>query len=247
LAPDIQAAYDRDGNNIDFPVKAGQLVGRIGGQTLDFAVWDTDKPLTGFVVPEHYKVESWKLYTVDPLEYYTDDIKTQALAKYLRTPEPRSGKIDYDIDGKLQGNWFQIGTDGYGGTTGGTGGEYWKSHLAIAPEHLDPTRFVISIGNWQPEASQFTTKTNSPDPATVDVGTGLVKYDLTQINYRTGGTYWDRVSLPSSPITVEPGPSVLGCFLVQMTGDRELKAEVFKNTSCNSITEFTAAAVQYTR
>jgi hypothetical protein len=95
LAPDIKAEYDKkvkDGNaSLDIAVKAGQLVGRIGGQTLDFAVWDTEKPLTGFIVPDHYQAEEWKLYTADPLDYYTPDLKALALSRYVRTAEPISG------------------------------------------------------------------------------------------------------------------------------------------------------------
>jgi len=81
LAPDLKAEYDRvkDPNGyagaIDFKVKAGQVIGKIGGQTLDFAVWDTKKPLTGFITPELYRAESWKLYTANPYDYMTDDLK----------------------------------------------------------------------------------------------------------------------------------------------------------------------------
>lgn len=66
LAPDIKAEYDKKKNAsgyavVDIPVKAGQLIGKIGGQTLDFAVWDTTKPLTGFVNPASYVGERWKI------------------------------------------------------------------------------------------------------------------------------------------------------------------------------------------
>lgn len=49
--------------SLAIPVKKGQLIGKIGKQTLDFAVWDTTKPLSGFVVPKHYGSEPWKIYT----------------------------------------------------------------------------------------------------------------------------------------------------------------------------------------
>ena len=56
-------------------MKEGQLIGKIGKQTLDFAVWDTEKPLSGFVIPEHYEREPWKIYTANPFDYFTDEIK----------------------------------------------------------------------------------------------------------------------------------------------------------------------------
>lgn len=106
LAPDIKAVYDRsDRGRVDIRVKSGQLVGRIGGQTLDFAVWNTEKPLSGFIVPDHYKAEPWKIFTADPPDYYAPDLKALVLSRSVRTDEPLSGRIDYDVDGRLIGNW----------------------------------------------------------------------------------------------------------------------------------------------
>ncbi len=118
LLTSVQTGINQKSLPLD--VKAGDLIGRIGGQTLDFAVWDTTQTLKGFIVPEHYDAEPWKIYTVDPLDYYTDELRAMILSKYVRTAEPRSGKIDYDIDGKLIGNWFEEGTYGYGGKEGFT-------------------------------------------------------------------------------------------------------------------------------
>ncbi len=248
LAPDILAVYQAQGNAIDLPVSAGQLIGKIGGQTLDFAVWDTEKPLTGFIAPEHYSAETWKLYTADPLEYYTDAVKAQALQKYIRTAEPRSGKVDFDVDGTLIGNWFQQGTNGYNGLVGEGNGDYWVGHLAIAPYFLDPTHFLVSIGNWPGGAAQFATQENAPDPATVTPGTGLVKYSLVQWrDFKANGQQWDGMSYPNAKLTLHPLKDVQGCILLQMIGTRTLKAEAFKGKFCANVRAFTAAAVMYER
>jgi hypothetical protein len=247
LALDLAAAYASDGNMVNYPVHAGDVIGKIGGQTLDFAVWDTDKPLTGFIVPEHYDGEAWKRYTADPLDYYTDEVKTAALEKYLRVAEPRSGKIDYDVDGMLIGNWFLQNADGTtNGYAGGATEEYWDTHLSFAPDYLDPAGFGISIGNWPGGAAQFAEKDNAPDPAAVGVETGLVKYDLVQANYKVGDAFWDRATL-QQPIALAPGDSVLGCMLVQLTDTRVLKAEAFKDTVCAAVGGFDAAALTYVR
>lgn len=248
LAPDLKAAYDSQGNNIDFTVKSGQLIGYIGGQTLDFAVWDTDSNLTGFVVPDHYTGESWKIHTVDPLDYETDEVQAASLALYARAVEPRSGKIDYDIDGKAIGTWFQVGTGGYAGVTGNTGGDYWVGHLSLAPEYLVPSSWLISIGNWPGGASQFAAKESGPNPADIDVSTGLVKYTL--VNYRQyeNGSSWSGMSLPTSPLSLHKyTDQVQGCFLVQMLDTRSLKAEAFKGKPCSSVSGFDAQAVMYER
>ncbi len=224
-------------------VKAGQLIGHIGGQTLDFAVWDTTKPLTGFINPAHYTGEAWKIYTADPLNYYTDDLKKLALSKYVRTAEPRSGKIDYDIDGKLAGNWFQVGTNGYAGASGNAQPGYWDGHLAFAPDYIDPTVQIISIGYLAPAngqgINQFAVPSGSPDPNTIGANSGLVKFELKRGSYlKADGSRWDSMSY-SSPIKLSTaGQATVGCALAQMTGDRQLKFETFMGASCASVSGF---------
>ena len=224
-------------------VKAGQLIGHIGGQTLDFAVWDTTKPLKGFVVPEHYKSEAWKIYTADPLDYYTDDLKTVTLAKYVRTAEPRSGKIDYDVDGKLIGTWFQEGTNGYGGAGQGGKSNYWDGHLSFAPDHYDPTALIVSVGylapaNGAPE-NQFSVPQGSPDPAAITPQSGLIKYSLKQWDYlKADGSKWDSMSFATGVTVSNSGKSTLGCALVQMTETRKLKFETFMGADCSAVAGF---------
>jgi len=255
LAPDIKLEYDKSGRgrDVDINVKAGQVIGRIGGQTLDFAVWDTTKKLTDFIVPEHYDEESWKIYTQDPLDYYTDELKTFALSRYLRNVPPVSGKIDYDIDGRLIGNWFLEDTDGYRGIKAVDMENYSKTHLAFAPNHLDPSRFMISLGeSFDGRFGQYIDFDNSPDPKNISVQSGMTKFDLAQFAYfKTDGTRWDYNSLASS-LRVEPFPwreqlsPVVGCALVEMVEDRKIKFEVFKD-SCSPESSFDSRVKIYTR
>lgn len=248
LAPDIKAVYDRRGRgHIDIQIKAGQLIGRIGGQTLDFAVWDTEKPLSGFIVPEHYRAEPWKIFTADPLDYCTAELKALMLSRYARTPEPRSGKIDHDVDGRLIGNWFMEGTKGYGGVRGEGNWDYWIGHLSFAPDLYDPAAFIVSIGDFSGKARQFAVPGNAPWPETVSVATGLVKYDLALWGYQEAdGTFWDRHSVTKG-LTLVPQNRIEGCVLVQMLEDRKLKVECFPGQSASQITGFTASARFYTR
>lgn len=226
LRPDLREKFETGGKNLS--VKAGELIGYIGNQTLDFAVWDTEIILPGFIIPSHYERERWKIHTADPLNYYTEGIKTQVLGKYIRTVEPRSGKIDYDIDGRLIGNWFQENPDGSTyGYAGNGGQEYWNTHLAFAPHHVDPLRFIISIGNWTGPygASQFSAQAGAPNPAQISVDTGLVIYSLQQF----GET------------------QVQGCMLVQMLEARKIKVETRVGKSCNKTEEFSGSVLYYVR
>ena len=230
-------------------VKAGQLVGRIGAQTLDFGVYNYEVTLPGFIVPSHYN-EEWKLHTVDPFPYFPAEVRESLLAKMLRRVEPRAGKIDYDIDGKLVGNWFQVGTRGYEGLRQE---KYWDGHLSVVPDALDPTQWRFSIGNFGGTARQFGIKGNMLNPSEVSVDTGMVKYDLTYFEYYAVNEP-SRRGLGSSS-SIRPGDEIAssnmtqiqGIALVQMTGPRTLKCEVFLAKNAAEVTGFSTAAKVYER
>lgn len=248
LAPGLAQQLAASGGRLR--VQAGQLIGRIGNQTLDFAVWDTDKPLANFLVPEHYGREPWKLYTADPLDYYDAPTRALALAKYVRSAEPPSGRIDFDVDGRLIGNWFRKNADGSTSGYEGDGGlVYWGTHLALAPHYLDPSAFIISIGNWPaPQgASQFVAAEAGPDPAWVDQASGLVKYTLMSFEQRVDGQRWSGGSKPAGTVGVAALPGVRGCLLVQLVGAREIQVQTFVGSDCSAVGGFTAAALRYVR
>lgn len=246
LTPELKKAYDESKSGqsrgpMNIPVKAGQLIGRIGGQTLDFAVWDTDVRLAGFVVPEHYDEEPWKIHTADPLEYYTEGLKSQALSKYMRTAEPVSGKIDYDIDGKLVGTWFLEGTGGYIPKDKQGGQNYWKGHLSVAYDYYDPTSIVVSMGDYNGREEQFGVKGNAPDPAKTDASSGLIKYELVPQDWADPitGRLWDRNSFMKGLVAHNQEHTVQGTVLVQMLEKRKIKFEAFPGKSAVEVSGFT--------
>ena len=249
LEPSIDAEFERvaDGNyagEIDLEVKEGQLVGWIGGRTLDFAVWDTTKPLSGFVIPDHYKSEAWKIYTADPYEYYSDELSETLAAKNLRNVDPIAGKIDHDVDGKLIGNWFLEGSTGYAGSEGL---EYWETHLAIVPNHIDPTFYMLSVGDFDGDPAQFGLRRSSPDPTTVDVSSGRIKYELVDFEYyEPGGSAWNRDSLVRGLLAREAN-QVNGVVLIEMIEDRRVEIEFFPGASLDAVSDFTTAVRTYTR
>lgn len=249
LTGKVKAAYDnRSRGGLNLKLKAGEQIGKIGGQTLDFAYWDTDKPLAGFIKPASYDAEAWKLYTADPYPRYTDELRKLLIARNPRVAEPIAGKIDYDQPGKLIGNWFLEGTNGYAGHRGTQGGSYATGHLSFAPEHFDPSFFVISMGNYNGQPAQFVTKANKPDPADVTEKSGLVKYELVQLNYlKADGSFWDRASF-AKPIKADNSNTVVGVVLVQLTdGGNKLKFQAFPNKTAGQVSGFTAAAKTYER
>ncbi len=229
------------------PITAGQVIGRIGAQTLDFGVYDYEVTLPGYIVPEHYDRESWKVHTVDPFPYFPAEVRDALLGKLLRQVMPRAGKIDYDIDGALVGNWFQQGTNGYAGSNPQ---KYWEGHLALVPDALDPTQWRFSIGDFEGSARQFGIKGNGPAPREVTVETGLIKYELSYYEYyavddptRRGV----RSLRPGDTIASVNMGQVLGVALVQMTGPRTLRCEVFPGKTSAEVSGFTSAAKIFER
>lgn len=256
FAPKLMAAAGGSvGENETKPmrvaVKEGELVGRTGPYGIDLYVWDFDKTLTGFVNPKSYGGESWKLHSAQLYDYVKEPLRTQLLAKTPRQAEPRFGKIDYDIDGRLVGNWFQEGTNGYAGLNHGGEG-YWSGHLSIAYDALDPTGIIVSIGNWTGGAQQFGVRGNAPDPKDVSVAMGLVKYELLQPDWvvTATGERWDRreyvKEVTFKPIDNVPN-AVKGVILLQLVELGKLKVELFPGKTADQVSGFTSAALIYGR
>lgn len=252
LSPRLMAEFEKNKqgggySNVQIPVKEGEVIGRIGAQTLDFAVYDYTKILPGFIVPEHYLAESWKLHVVDPFQYFKEPIKSELLAKNVRQAEPRAGKIDYDQDGKLIGTWFKEGNNGFG-DTGGQNPSPWRAHLSLFPNYIDPSLLIISIGDYGGKSEQFAVKANGPDPATIDQSSGVIKFELTQVQYwrRSTGQNWDNFHV-FTDIYGKPGTVVKGTVLAQLTSQRKLKFEAFPNKTADQVTAFTPAAITYER
>lgn len=241
---------DSEIKNVSIPVKAGQIIGHTGTHGIDLYVWNLSKKLTGFANPDQYdKVEAWKNYTVDPFEYFVPAVKQQLLAKNPRTAQPTGGKIDYDIVGRAIGNWYKVGTGGFGGNTApGEGNNFWSGHLAIVPDALDPTGITISIGDWNGIASQFAVPRDSVNPKEVSVATGAVKYEVYDQDWivTKTGISWDRTHM-QGPVRYQPRGPVLGTVMLQMIDDGHLKLETFPGKSAANVNAFSETARTYER
>ena len=266
----VPALSGGQGATVKIPVTKGEVIGHIGGQTLDFAVWDLSRPLQGFVDYADYSGESWKPYTAPPTDYMDSSTKAAVVAKYVRTAAPVDGKIDYDIDGKLIGNWFLQGSGGYHAASN-TAQNYWVGHLSIAPDNIDPSVYIASIGNYDlypkpagysggsggptstatnggsKDAEQFMIKSATSNPATAGQSSGLVKYELTGKTYLlTNGVQWDNASFATG-IRASAAGGIQGVILAQLTGARTLKFEAFPGETAAQVSGFDGNAKTYTR
>ncbi|HSX31703.1 MAG TPA: hypothetical protein VLF43_00435 [Candidatus Saccharimonadales bacterium] len=253
IAAQMPAGWNTKNNGpmaVDIPVKEGQVIARVGGQTLDYAVWDTTKSLDNLLVQKAYSnYEPWKTSTVPPTDFYTDEVTASLLPYYVRTAEPRDGKLAYDIDGKAVGGWFKEGTNGYIGAFSEkdfSSMSYADGHLALIPDFLDPDGWVFSTGAIN-HGSQYSIKSPSVAPDTLDTSSGIVKYELAQYEHKdeTGGK-WLGTSVPKTIKLSTTGPT-MATVLVEMKAKRELKVEVFEGKTASQVNGFTSNAITYDR
>jgi len=251
LAPELQAKLSQYGqadswyDSVRISIAAGQQLGRIGGQTLDFGVYNAEHVLTGFISQDLYEREFWKKYTDDPFKYFVEPIRSELLAKDIRTAKPRSGKIDYDQPGKLVGNWFVKGTNGYAGNQQ----QYWRTHLAFAYDAIDPTQVRISIGDARFAGGPFGVHGNKPDPATVTADSGPTSYLLTDYEYvkaDTGESVGRSVMEPGS-YQAKNSRGIRGAVLVEVLPNEELEVQFFPDATSADGLAFTGDAMLYER
>ena len=232
-------------------VKAGELIGYTGPPTargIDVWVEDDDLTLTGFVNPAQYTAaEVWKTHVADLFEHTQEPLRTQLLALDERDATPRWGKIDYDVDGRLVGNWFRVGSGGYAGLNPMREG-YWDGHLSVVYDGNDPGQIDVSFGNYQGAPRQFAVVGDWPDPAGVTGSTGLVRYELGQIqNYSAStGQSWDgRTYLPH--IRTRAAGGVIATVLMQLMAPRSLRVEIFPGRLAGQVAGFDSSAVMFER
>jgi hypothetical protein len=228
---------------VSVELKAGDKLGKIGGNPVDWTLADAKQTLKGFITPSLYNGESWKIHAIDPISVYSGATKTSFIAKSLRLVEPYGGKIDYDQPGALIGNWFREGTNGYAGASQD---RYYDGHLSIAPNSIDPASITVSIGNWSGKAAQMTVK-GKVDPAAVRAGSAAVKYELQSIAYqRPNGQAWSGGAYVRG-MTVSAAGSFAGTILFQVLAGEKLRVETFPNKTAAEVTGFTSAAQTYVR
>ena len=248
LRSKIGALSPNESKRTELTLKAGETVGYIGGSTFDWTPVDTSVTLPGFITPELYKGEPWKIHTISPFDLYTGELRAQLEAKSLRTAAPVGGKIDYDQKGKLIGNWFRSNSGGYTGSTEASAnpGRYWDGHLAIVPDYIDPAYTIVSLGNWQDKAQQFLAVTKL-DPAAISEQSGMVKIELSAFSYTSDSSPQWRGDGFAKDVHPRAISGSVGTLAVQVLPGEKLKIEKFTGKTPTQITGFTGAAETFER
>ncbi len=237
---------------VRIPIRAGQVIGKTEKWgLLGMLTVDTTKNLTGFITPQLYAGEPWKVHAVPAFTYFIEPLQKQLMLKNPRTKEPRGGKIDFDVDGTLAGNWFLEGTDYAGDKTQPFCGDYicpyWSGHLAFVYDFVQPLNNIrVSIGYDAGLGDQgpYGVKGYVSFPEQITVATGSVKYELVKLK---DITVERGFASQGKALITENTNEVLGTLLVQMTKPRELKMEVFPGKNAAQVTGFTEKVRKYYR
>ena len=241
LSPELEKMWKENRNqNDDFTgayVKAGDLIGYVGKQSLDFGVYNYDDPLD-FINPKAYEsVEPWKIYTHDPFPYFSEDIRNQLLKKMMRRAEPRSGNINYDVDGTLSGNWFEVGTNFYEGLKMS---KYYDGHFSLSLNDIDPNYWQIGIGFLEVYENTFVIQ-GDPNPLEVSVDSGRQIYELTAFEMfveNNPGKDWFREPHDESDILGIRLGKRQGYIMLELLEKQLLQLEVFLNVEKDSVNDF---------
>jgi len=217
---------DESSRNVEIVVEAGDILGWLGphGAT-DFSVTDRTLKLD-LLNPSRYPDDH--IYSADIYHYFKSPLLEQMVKIAARDAPPWGGKVDYDIAGRIRGNWFLQGT---------TSQIQWSHELSIVYDHLHSNRIFISDGSPMKDVPGIEgpgrpdiwwVNGNSPRPEDVGQADGITQYQL-----------------------IFPGPGrdeikpVQGVMLVEMIDEASIRVEVFKGVTTASA--FTAAAKIYER
>lgn len=225
---------------VSIPVTAGQVIGYAGTTgTIDWHITDFRLRLN-FENPSRYPGE-W-LYAGCVYDYYDEPLRSQIRELSLRATEPRCGRIDYDVAGRIIGNWFLEGE------VPPSAFDDYSTHLAIVYDEFDGTRIAISDGiairPGSPHAGDeayfgarvFWVEGNAPRPEDLGVADGLVKYEIMD---RYGSGFFGEVP-PEEP-------EIVGVLLVQMLAPRRIQVERVMNVRANDVDGFGSNTRIYVR
>jgi hypothetical protein len=197
---------------------AGQRVGVTGTEAyaLDLGVF-SDAVNVPFANPARYTPES--LHGDAPLKYFAEPNRSQLYGLVRRSSGDRDGTFNYDIPGRLSGNWFweQLPIAQTQNSSN------WSLHLSFAYDNFDPASLRIASGGFLGFVAAPAVAPGTLEPRDVSPDTGKVVYRLL-----FGG-----------------GTNVTGVMIVQMLDANRIRIEY--QSGDRTTADFTANARIYVR
>jgi len=203
---------------LDSMVTAGQRVGVTGSAyAMDLGVINTNITLPGLINPARY---GYTMNCDSPYKYYPEPLKSRMYALVNRISADKDGKIDYDVKGRLIGNWFHESVK----IEDSNGPIAWPKSISFAPDSYDPSQMTIGSGGYIGILGKFKASPSDPDPAQVNVNSGKVIFHLNNY-FRSGSS---------------------GLVAAQILDDLRMKIEYFSYTNSDTAS-FDSNAQIYTR
>ncbi|NJD22878.1 MAG: hypothetical protein FIA82_09460 [Melioribacter sp.] len=198
-------------------VTAGKKIGTTARSgSIDLGVINQNITLTGFVNPARYP---GSIHCDSPYKYFQEPLKSKLYSLVKRNAPDKDGKIDYDIRGRLIGNWFHESVR----IEDSMGPLAWPKEIAFAPDPNEPSIMILSFGGYAGILGKYKPSITDPDPSQVSVSSGKVIY---HVNYLEFG--------------------YAGLLAVQLIDDIRMKVEFFPNKTGDTA-EFDNNALIYTR
>jgi hypothetical protein len=144
-------------------VTAGQRLGTTGSSfDSDLGVIN-DSVMLAFANPSRYGSEF--LHTDAPLKFFEEPLRSQLYAKVRAIGPDLDGRVDFDVIGRLSGNWFSEGD---------------STPLAFIDNTYDSGEVRISVAGGVSQVGVFAIAATDPLPRDVSVATGKVRYTITR-------------------------------------------------------------------
>ncbi len=198
-------------------VTAGEKIGTTARSgSVDLGVINEKITLAGFVNPARYP---GSIHCDSPYKYFQEPLKSKLYSMVKRNAPDKDGKIDYDVRGRLIGNWFHESVR----IEDSMGPLAWPKEIAFAPDLYEPSQMILSFGGYVGIVGKFKPSISDPNPSQVSVSSGKVIY---HVNYLEFG--------------------YAGLLAVQLIDDIRMKVEFFPNKTGDTA-EFDGNAFIYTR
>lgn len=207
-------------SEVSVRISAGQRLGSAGGgsgdlKAMDLGTYDTAQTLPGLTHPAKYYETT--AHATAPLSYYAEPLRSVLYSYVRRSGDDKDGRIDFDVSGRLVGNWFAEGATV----------DDWTRQLAFVYDPNEPSTVRVSLGGELGLSGVFAVPDSAPRPADVDSSAGPVAY---QLRYTYGGD----------------GAPSLGLLLAEVTGPETIRVELFVGSQATTAA-FTSAARTYSR
>ena len=164
-----------------------------------------------------------------------------------RKSEPRAGRIDYDVDGTLSGNWFEVGTNFYEGVNKN---KYFEGHFSLSLNDIDPNYWQIGIGFFDVYENVFVIQGNPLIPTEISVDSGKQIYELYSFEIyveNNPSKNWFREAHDENDFFGLRLANKKGYIMLELIDVQLLQLEVFLNTEKELIKDFTDQSRIYER